>query len=251
MKNTPFDRQRFDYSYNNNESDDIEQVRYSSDINDYCYTQNISEYYGCSAWGRKTTTLDFYENNITAIANNTINRQYNLPNKEAHINTYLNTVFYNVLPDDVKEIIVPHIFNVGPTDSGEDIPLNISYINETKYKWKGKIGLISVSDYVKANSNTKMCSTVYSNSYLSNDLSTCNKTNFMFNIGKRYWSITTTVADSRNPYSHNSYVIKGYNNGINSGIGEDNALDVIPVFFISSNVTLLGAGTNKEPYMLA
>ena len=105
---------------------------------------------------------------------------------------------------------------------------------------------MSVTDYVKANSNTKLCNNIYANSWRSDNLNICNNTNFIFSISKgKNWTITPS---SDNNYG--VYVIKGYNNGLNYAIGTDNNLGVAPVFFLNSNISLLGTGTSTDPYMV-
>lgn len=245
MKNDFLINQRYDDTYNYN-AGNTSQIRHSSDTDDYCYNDNSAGYAGCNIWGSKTTTLDFYENNVTAMIKDDTNKKYNLPGIEASLNIYLNNTFYTNLTDNVKRIIVSHIFNVGPTDYGKNISLSDNCVDEKKYKWKGKVGLVSVTDYVKANSNTKLCNNIYANSWHSDNLNICNKTNFIFSISKgKNWTITPS---SDNNYG--VYVIKGYNNGLNYAIGTDNNLGVAPVFFLNSNISLLGTGTSTDPYVV-
>ena len=126
--------------------------RKSTKSNDYCYNYYGSTYYGCNVWGSKTTMLDKNENNVTAIQN------YNLPEKEATLNTYLNNDWYGELDENVKNVIVSHTFNVGTILNERSISDVI--MAEQTYKWRGDIGIINMSDYLKANTNTEKCGSI-------------------------------------------------------------------------------------------
>ena len=49
-----------------------------------------------------------------------------------------------------------HIFNKGVTKYGET-SLSNTVVQEQAYKWKGKIGLMNLSDYIKSNTNIEQC----------------------------------------------------------------------------------------------
>lgn len=71
--------------------------------------------------------LDKNESNVTAIQN------YNLPEKEAILNTYLNNDWYGELDESVKNVIVSHTFNVGTILNERSISDVI--MSEQTYKW--------------------------------------------------------------------------------------------------------------------
>ena len=139
-------------------------TRYSSTSTDYCYVDNPTEYYGCNSWGSKATTLDSNGNNVTQLPREVGGTLYNLPEKEAYLNTYLNNDWYSSLSSNVQNIVVSHMFNVGGVKDDET-NLSNTISQEATYKWRGKVGLMNPSDYVKASTNSA-CDSV--SSYFGN-----------------------------------------------------------------------------------
>ena len=154
---------------------------------------------------------------------------------DASLNTYLNGEYYsNTLGTD-KKYTVSSNFYVGcpgnDSDDTDDIATNVN--QEKQYTWNGKVGLISLTEYMKASIDST-CTTINS-SWGSNNRLNCGKNNWL-NIGHAYWLI--------NPFP-NTYRINVYrvyagghvaNGGVNSSSG------VLPVTFLSSNIHLSGTG---------
>ena len=172
--------------------------------------------------------------------------EYNLPDTEATLNTYLNNDWYNSLDSNVKSKIVTHMFNVGVVKqtSGQTLATDIS--QEQAYKWSGKVGLMNVTDYIKANSNTSLCGTVYANNYSVGNYNTCKTTNWIFkSIGSNLWTIA--------PYSYlHAYDVFGVRSGVGSigNYGNYDGFGAAPVFFLSSDIELSGKGTSNSPYII-
>ena len=215
-------------------------ARHSTSSTDYCTSTS-----GCNVWGSKTTTLDTNGNNVTQMPRVVNGTLYNLPEKEATLNTYLNNDWYNSLSSNVKNLIVSHRFNVGVTKPKET-NLSNTITQEATYKWKGKVGLMNPSDYVKAGTNKFTCDSV--NAYY-HDL-TCSSNSASHNwiyagpVAKSYsWTIAP-ISDS-----DADGVFRVYDSG-SLGYGDNVISGVAPVFYLSSDITLSGEGTASNPYTI-
>ena len=208
---------------------------------DYCETGN-----GCNVWGSKTTTLNRNGRNVTRMKREIGGELYNLnlPDAEATLNTYLNNEWYNGLNNSVQSLIVPHMFNVGlVTENETDLSNTIE--QEQEYKWNGKIGLMNVSDYVKASTNS-VCTSV--NEYYNT--SSCYNNSDIHN-----WIYAGPVAKSDSwtiaPWSGDDtlcFFVTEDGKLDDEGIVDSNKI-VAPVFFLNSNITLSGTGTSSDPYI--
>lgn len=229
-------------------------ARYSLDSNDYC---NSSD--GCNAWGSNTTTLDSNGNHVAQITVD--NQQYNLPDKEASLNAYLNGEWYESLDKNVQNLIVNHEWNIGNVTSGEKA-LSESVQEESAYKWNGKVALINVTDFVKAAiSNNGDC-----NSVKDYGGSTCvnNSQNYLSSkdyMGFGYVFLTPYIFSYSNVL--NTTDVKAYGDtGISApSFARITNFDVngnsiynyssYPVFFLKSDITLSGSGSSSDPFTVS
>ena len=214
---------------------DTANARCSTASTDYCNST-----YGCNVWGSKTTMLDSSGNNITQMPREIGGTEYNLPEKEAYINTYLNSTWLNTLSTDVQSKITSHVFNVGLVDWDDSLSNTVT--QESSYKWKGKVGLISVSDHIKANKNDSCTSISVSRNVTYNNAGICN------NWIKNTWTITPLSALAFNTsYSIFSAFSDGH---VNVGSLPYGSNETLPAFYLSSNITLTGEGTSSNPYVV-
>ena len=161
--------------------------------------------------------------------------------KPATLNTYLNGEYLNSINTDSAQII-NHDFNIGSiTKDNNDLTTQIS--DEKKKTWNGKVGLISISEYLRAGTNEEKCGTF--NLYNSNETE-CFKTNWMHNIipaGYTMWSMTPEAGTQLF-----SIISSG---GINTNFGT--SIDLIcasPVLYLTQDITLSGTGTQSDPYKI-
>ena len=71
--------------------------------------------------------------------------------------TYLNGEYLSSITTDADKI-VSHTWSIGGVEwNNSDLAGQIK--EEKAYQWNGKVGLISHSDYIRANSNQSMCGT--------------------------------------------------------------------------------------------
>ena len=218
---------------------DTGNARYSTVSTDYCNTTS-----GCKVWGSKTTMLDSSGNNVTTMPREIGGTEYNLPSTEAYLNTYLNNDWYNSLSSTVQSKIVTHLFNVGVTKLSET-SLSNTITQEQAYKWKGKVGLMTVSDYVKASTNSA-CTSVYAyNSTSCYNNSATHNWIFAGPAGKTYsWT------SSPHSYSIDFDVFFVFSDGGVAGVSAYGPYGVAPVLYLSSNITLSGKGTSSNPYII-
>ncbi len=217
---------------------DTANARYSTNSADFC-----TSIYGCKAWGSNTTTLDTNGNNVTQMPWEVNGTLRNLPDIEATLNTYLNNGFYNGLSDDVKSLIVEKAWNVGPTAINQT-NLSESIKEEGAYKWKGKVALMNVTDYVKASTNNA-CTSVKNYSY--NGTSSCYNNSATHNYlysNNHSWTVSTfSISGASNVFYVSS-------NGQLSTTPVDNGNGIRPAFYLSSEISLSGEGSETDPYTI-
>lgn len=167
--------------------------------------------------------------------------------KDASLNTYLNNTYLGTIKTN-KENVISHSWNVGPIIANNDNLSNQSS-SEKSIKWNGKIGMITVSEYLKANSNYNQCKTLSLN---NNNTNTCIKTNWIYNTvpdSSYMWTITPNNGDNHYVYGVNKNNTKGsvnYNNA-----STNTASYVAPVLYLSDKTVITGgSGTRQDPYLI-
>ena len=104
------------------------------------------------------------------------------------------------------------------------------------------MGLISVSDHIKANKNDSCTSISVSRNVTYNNAGICN------NWIKNTWTITPLSALAFNTsYSIFSAFSDGH---VNVGSLPYGSNETLPAFYLSSNITLTGEGTSSNPYVV-
>ena len=165
--------------------------------------------------------------------------------RRADLNVYLNDTWYNTLK--YNNLITSHTWNVG-TVSDEETNLQTSVNEEKKETWDGKIGLMNVTDYVKASTNSA-CTSV--SAYLNEE--TCYESSDTYNWiyidiatdSEFLWTIAPILDD---PYL--VWVVNSDASVLGGTIAADRA-GVAPVLYLSSNISLEGKGTFNSPYTLS
>jgi hypothetical protein len=249
--NIPFDPGYSSSISNVTAANSIEGTRYSSVSTDYCYQNSGTEekYYGCNVWGSSATTLDSDGNHVTKMPISVGGTLKDLPEDEAYLNTYLNGTWYISLSTDVQNLITTHMFNVGSVKynvSSQTLDTDIT--QESTYKWNGKVGLMNPTDYVKSNSNIDTCGTVYLSSYWGGNYETCKTTTWIYNDIANNANYPRTIV----PLSGNSYNVWLVSSDTGSLYDTGDARygrGAVPVFYLSSAITLDGSGTSTDPYI--
>ena len=163
------------------------------------------------------------------------------------LNSYLNETYYNSLNSTAKNQIVSHNFSIGAGYYNEDFPSDLTDLvnSENEQLWNGKIGLMTVSEYLRTNSNTNMCRRI---DLINRYYRTCNSSNWMFsNID--LWTITASI-----PGTDGDCVFYIYNLGdINHSYytySPSTKKGIRPVLYLSSDITLKGSGTQSNPFTI-
>ena len=175
--------------------------------------------------------------------------------EDSSIKIYLNDNYYvNDINETAKEQMTSHSFNIGAVErlnqsgsEADSISKNIA--GEKMYTWAGNVGLVNVSDILRASTNPLCTSATTS----WDDTDACNS-NYLLDKGIAnslyYWTINAfsnesggiSAAWSGTVYSSYAYV------NDNSASNSDSAPR--PVIFLKSDTTLSGEGTKESPFTI-
>lgn len=180
---------------------------------------------GCNAWAAMS---DFTNGVYSGVVD-----------KDAEINYYLNAEYYKQLEENVKENIVLHNWSIGAITNADDLSSQI--INENKTIWSGNIGLISASDYLRANNNMELCGSIQLN---NSNFDNCSDSNWLYN-NNNYWLIS--------PYGLQTtdwvYII--YPSGqVDVRSSNDNDVLIRPSLYLNSDISLQGKGSKNNPFTI-
>ena len=201
------------------------------------YCANSS--FGCNAW---------------AISNNFDNGTYTgTVLKDAELNIYLNGEYLNGLLDSNK--IVTHNYSVGAVTSGNS-NLAEQITSENGTVWNGKVGMITSSEYIRANTNSVQCGTISLNN--DNGL-TCLTTNWMYSLvpsNGYLWTITPNTTNASLVLTVSKFWdsegILGINHAYSTSGAERNAFSAYPVVTLSPEIQITdGIGSSSDPFQIS
>lgn len=203
---------------------------------------------GCNAW--------------SSISDYSFSGKSGVVEEDSSLNTYLNNDYYNSLSEEAKNLIINHDFSIGGVSYNDDIQNIIN--SEKKYKWNGKIGLLTVSEYRIADGD--ICDERY------NDRCESNYLNFpFFPYGEGYhgyyWLITplydskyylsnetVAVVTTEYPRYLSSTFASDYNEGNVNYSDMDypnNSGAIRPVVYLTKDINIVkGVGTEEDPYII-
>ena len=172
--------------------------------------------------------------------------------EDSSIKIYLNDDYYvNNINATAKEQMTSHSFNIGAVEylsASDSIEKNIA--GEKMYIWTGNVGLVNVSDILRASTNP-LCTSASTSLY---NYTACNS-NYLLDSGSASSLVYLTI----NACSHES---GGFSAHVWSGelIGSSALVDNFsafyshsaprPVVFLKSNITLSGSGTQSDPFTI-
>ena len=159
--------------------------------------------------------------------------------RPADLNTYLNGEYYNGLDSSIKDNIVSHTWGIGEVEQDNN-DLVAQIVSEQGTTWSGNIGLIAVSDYLRANSDMAKCGTDKTN---YENYETCRNTDWMYISGSYWWTISPRAVS---PFQ----VWDVFDAG---GLGIHYASDAgapRPAAYLKSDITLSGSGTSLDPFKI-
>ena len=196
----------------------------------YC-SQGYAPTNGCNAWSSTA-------NMVGSPAEFTNGKYTGTVDADSEMLTYLNGEYLNSITVN-KDKIVNHDYGIGSvTYNNNDLQGQIA--SENNYKWNGSIGLISVSDYLKANSDMETCGTHSKN---NSKYKTCRNTNWMYISETYWWTLSPNAGSSSSVWFVN---------------GDGDLFDFIahlsegvrPAVYLTSSLSLSGSGTQSDPYRI-
>ena len=172
--------------------------------------------------------------------------------EDSSIKIYLNEDYYtNNINKTAKEQIIEHSFNIGAVEvlaSGDSMEKNIA--GEKMYTWTGDVGLINVSDILRASTNP-LCTSA-SGSLLTRQYDACNS-NYLLdrasNENLLYWTINA-YAEVESNFYNTWLATASSSSAIVAGAGSINSYAPRPVVFLKAETTLSGEGTASNPYTI-
>ena len=244
--------------------------------NSYCNYLSSNVYQGCNVWGNQTNT--YYNGSTLQSLTGIFNFKYYPSSTSDHLedsskngtvivdsslNTYLNNSWYNSLA--FKDKIDEHSFSVGGIYyfKGDEDAKGIKKENAEKnaFTWNGKVGLLDIIDFVETSTNNE-CVSVYSNyrynypNYYyqgegesektehapANNNYPCKNSNWTY---KPYTQFSISVISSSRGGIW-AFVSSGYFNHANAS----STYAVHPTFYLKSDISLIGEGTEANPYKI-
>ena len=175
----------------------------------------------CNIYGSITGTVENGTAKGEVVSNSSVaNRMNNL---------------YNSFSDELKNAIVLHEFNMG------GVPKNFSYCNdydkldelESAIKWKGYIGLITMSDFFKASLNDKCASASEIKNYMLKG------------------SVFSVMNPVLNTYDQVHVFIWDGTQDTRTIYANLNGVDLCPTFYLKKGTKLSGDGTKDNPFKLS
>ena len=161
------------------------------------------------------------------------------------IKTYLNGEYLNSITTN-KNKIISHTWSIGAvTFENTDLEGQINVENGTQSQ-SVSIGMITASEYIRANSNTGQCGNLSIN---NSNCSTCNTTNWMYDIAPSEGGLWTITPSDNSIFGVYHVNVKGSNGGVDNGPAI-NSNGVSPSLYLTSEIELKGAGTQSNPYRI-
>ena len=166
--------------------------------------------------------------------------------RPSDIKTYLNEEYLTTIIAN-QDKIVSHTWSIGRvTENNSDLANQINDENGIQSQ-SVSVGMITISEYLRANTNTEQCGGFSLN---NTNNTTCRTTNWMQSIvpsGGYLWTISPSV-------NTGFYVFRVYGTAGNAGrlarTNADRSYGVSPTLYLSSDTLLQGTGTQSDPYVI-
>ena len=183
-------------------------------------------------------------------------RQTGTVTEDSSIKLYLNDDYYtNNINATAKGQMISHSFNIGAVErlnqsgaEADSIEKNIA--GEKMYTWTGNVGLVNVSDILRASTNP-LCTSATASNFGTN---VCNS-NYLLDKGSAsllyYWTINAYSTGSGG-YSHQVWDGRVLSPPafLSNSSASSRANAPRPVVFLKSDITLSGLGTSDSPFTI-
>ena len=218
----------------------------SYENNTYCIDLQYSGG-SCGVYGKVSGTYQ----NSDGIYSGTIT-------EDSSIADYLNGEYYNGLTEIARTQIQQHVYYIGPVELFDETltdSLSKNIAGEKMNTWTGNVGLVNVSDVLKASTNPACTSaTDQLNQLRDSGISTCDS-NYLLDLPDEtvYWTINNALVES---HGHSSPVwAAAQNEGMVGLDGGDANYDDLggarPVLFLKSSIQFTsGNGTKTQPFQI-
>ena len=179
-----------------------------------------------------TNAYDAYSNETYSWAGSTLNTYY--------LKNDLDTINSNTI--NAKRIIT-HDWAVGRvSENTSDMQTLINA--ENSQKLSGKIATITISEFLRTNSNKSSCNSM--TLYMAN-YNTCYKTTWLYN-SEGMWTINGNI-DNKGLYGIYRDKINSYNSSYSDSY---TSTPLYQVVYLSANTEIYGgSGTSKDPYVIS
>ena len=178
------------------------------------------------------------------------NRAFDSGNSNAwetsDIKAYLNDTYLPTITTN-QDKIVSHTWSIGGVTYGNsDLADQINDENGTQSQ-SASVGMITVSEYLRANTNTEQCGNLSIN---NTNYTTCKTTNWMYSIVPSNGYLWTISPIGSNSYS--VFCVRGDTSIAGRLYYSSASLSsgVSPVLYLSSDISLSGSGTAEDPYRI-
>ena len=178
------------------------------------------------------------------------NRVFDLGNSNAwetsDIKAYLNDTYLPTITTN-QDKIVSHTWSIGGVTYGNsDLADQINDENGTQSQ-SASVGMITVSEYLRANTNTEQCGNLSIN---NTNRAICLTTNWMYSIVPSNGYLWTISPIGSNSYS--VFCVRGDTSIAGRLYYSSASLSsgVSPVLYLSSDISLSGSGTAEDPYRI-
>ena len=218
----------------------------SYENNTYCIDLQYSGG-GCGVYGKVSGTYQ----NSDGTYSGTIT-------EDSSIADYLNGEYYNGLTEIARPQIQQHNFNIGPVELYDETltdSLSKNIAGEKMNTWTGNVGLVNVSDVLKASTNPACTSvTDQHNQLMDSGISTCDS-NYLLDLPDEtvYWTINNSVFEISPNNNLIWSVLYGMGmTGLDFMIANDRGqASPRPVLFLKSSTQFTsGNGSKSQPFQI-
>ena len=178
--------------------------------------------------------------------------------EDSSIKEYLNNTYYPTLNGTAKTQMQSHAFNIGSVqyldESGNDsIEKNIA--GEKMYQWTGNVGLVNVSDLLRASTNIACTSATDEYNAVMQEVpqETCGSYLTTFNEDMGYWTMNAFSAESDD--CSDFVWFAAFAQGVGAFGRSSASIDcddgARPVLYLKSDIELTsGTGTKGNPFII-